>query len=136
MQSDHSRWSPSGNRLWTEVHNVRPPVEPDLRGALERGEYGITVNAVIPGLIDTALTRHEGRYAQAIEDAGGQPTGSLEKDEATAQASLTKKVPLGVPWIEPKDVAPVVVFLASDDARTVSGATHDVTGSDSARFGA
>lgn len=31
--------------------------------ALESGEYGITVNALIPGLIDTALTRHEDRYA-------------------------------------------------------------------------
>ncbi len=39
---------------------------------------------------------------------------------------------LGVPWIEPEDVAPVVVFLASDAARMVSGATYDVTGGDSA----
>jgi NAD(P)-dependent dehydrogenase (short-subunit alcohol dehydrogenase family) len=32
--------------------------------ALELGSYGITVNAVIPGLIDTVLTRHEDRYAR------------------------------------------------------------------------
>ena len=42
------------------------------------------------------------------------------------------KTPLGVPWIEPEDVAPVVVFLASDAARMVSGATYDVTAGDSA----
>jgi Enoyl-(Acyl carrier protein) reductase len=45
---------------------------------------------------------------------------------------LATKTPLGVPWIEPGDVAPVVVFLASDAAHMVSGATYDVTGGDSA----
>lgn len=100
--------------------------------ALELGVHKITVNAVIPGLIDTPLTRHEQRYAQAIEVAGKQPTGDAAADEATAKAGLAAKMPLGVPWIEPEDVAPVVVFLASDAARMVSGATYDVTGGDSA----
>jgi SDR family mycofactocin-dependent oxidoreductase len=99
--------------------------------ALELGPYNITVNALIPGLIDTPLTRHEERYAQVLEDAGKQPTGS-SKDEEEARKILTTKTPLGVPWIEPEDVAPVVVFLASEAARMVSGATYDVTGGDSA----
>ncbi|HEY0776838.1 MAG TPA: SDR family oxidoreductase [Gemmatirosa sp.] len=100
--------------------------------ALELGEHHITVNAVIPGLIDTPLTRHESRYVQAIEESGQQPTGDEQKDEAMAAAARRKQTPLGVPWIAPEDVAPVVVFLASDDARMVSGATYDVTGGDSA----
>ena len=33
-----------------------------------------------------------------------------------------------MPWIEPADVAPVVVFLSSDAARMDSGTTYDVTG--------
>ena len=36
--------------------------------ALELGEYKITVNALIPGLIDTPLTRHRQRYEQAVDD--------------------------------------------------------------------
>jgi NAD(P)-dependent dehydrogenase (short-subunit alcohol dehydrogenase family) len=100
--------------------------------ALELGEYGATVNAVIPGLIDTALTRHEERYAQAIEAAGKQVSGAIERDEPAARELLAAKSPLGLPWIEPEDVAPVVVFLASDAARMVTGATYDVTGGDSA----
>ena len=100
--------------------------------ALEFGEHQITVNALIPGLIDTPLTRHESRYAQAIEEAGQRPTGDPRRDERAAAEAKRKRTPLGVPWIEPEDVAPVVVFLASDEARMVSGATYDVTGGDSA----
>jgi SDR family mycofactocin-dependent oxidoreductase len=99
--------------------------------ALELGPYNITVNAVIPGLIDTPLTRHKERYAQVLEDVGKSPAGS-SKDEEEARKILAAKTPLGVPWIEPGDVASVVVFLASDAARMVSGATYDVTGGDSA----
>lgn len=101
--------------------------------AVELGVYGITVNAVIPGLINTPLTRHEERYAQVIEDAGKEPRGE-PKDEETAKQILSAKTPLGVPWIEPEDVASVVVFLASDAARMVSGAAYEVTAGDSSHF--
>jgi NAD(P)-dependent dehydrogenase (short-subunit alcohol dehydrogenase family) len=99
--------------------------------ALEFGAYNITVNALVPGLIDTPLTRHKERLAQVLQDAGRSPTGS-SADEEEAKKILTARTPLGVPWIHPQDLAPVVVFLASDAARMVSGATYDVTGGDSA----
>ncbi|MHB8283760.1 MAG: SDR family NAD(P)-dependent oxidoreductase [Caulobacteraceae bacterium] len=100
--------------------------------ALELGKHKITVNAVIPGLIDTVLTRHEDRYAQALETGGKSPSGNVEEDEVAAKAALTKKSPLGVPWIDPADIAPAVVFLASDAAHMVSGTSLAVTAGDSA----
>ncbi|WP_158786591.1 SDR family NAD(P)-dependent oxidoreductase [Granulicella sp. L46] len=100
--------------------------------ALELGKHKITVNALVPGLIDTPLTRHEERYAQALEVAGRTPTGNLQKDEEEAKKILQARSPFGVPWIDPSDLAPVVVFLASDAARMVSGSTYDVTAGDSA----
>lgn len=98
--------------------------------ALELGEYGITVNAVIPGLIDTPLTRHRQRYAQAIDDINNAEP--IEVLEAKAKEKLIAKSPLGLPWLPAEAVAPVVVFLASDEAALVSGATYDVTAGDSA----
>ena len=101
--------------------------------ALELGAYGITVNAVVPGLINTPLTRHEERYAQVLEDAGKSPQGIAE-DEKNAKQILIAKTPLGVPWIEPEDIASVVVFLSSDAAKMISGAAYDVTAGDSAHY--
>jgi len=100
--------------------------------ALELGAHGITVNAVVPGLINTPLTRHKERYAQVLQEAGKVPSGT-PADEEEARRLLIAKTPLGVPWLEPEDVAPAVVFLASETARMVTGATYDVTGGDSAR---
>jgi NAD(P)-dependent dehydrogenase (short-subunit alcohol dehydrogenase family) len=99
--------------------------------ALEFGEFGITVNAVIPGLIDTELTRNESRYTQALKEAKGGKVPEPPLEPKVVEA-LTQKTPLGVPWIDPDDVAPAYVYLASDDARMVTGAALDITGGDSA----
>jgi hypothetical protein len=65
---------------------------------------------LIPGLIDTVLTRHEERYAQALQVAGKAPSGDVAIDEEEAKTGLQTKSPLGVPWIGPDDIAQVVVF--------------------------
>jgi hypothetical protein len=52
-------------------------------------------------------------------------------DEEAARKVLQSKSILGVPWIDPAKMAPVVVFLASDAARMISDAIYDVTGGDS-----
>ncbi|WP_158918821.1 SDR family NAD(P)-dependent oxidoreductase [Caulobacter sp. S45] len=100
--------------------------------ALELGEKGICVNAVIPGLIDTALTRNSSRYTQAVEEAGQLVPEDLRQLEQKAAEAMIKKTPLKLPWLPAADIANAYVWLASDEARLVSGTTIDVTGGDSA----
>jgi len=101
--------------------------------ALELGKHKITVNALIPGLIDTPLTRHETRYAQVLQEVNMTPKGSPQ-DEEIAKRILVNTTPLGIPWLEPEDLAPMVVFLASEESYMASGASFSVTGGVSANF--
>ncbi len=38
--------------------------------AIELGQHNITVNALIPGLVDTALTRYEKRLSESMGEQG------------------------------------------------------------------
>jgi 3-oxoacyl-[acyl-carrier protein] reductase len=67
--------------------------------AKEVASRGITVNAVAPGFIETAMTQ---KLPEAV------------------RAEILKRVPLGVVG-QPEDVANGVVFLASDMARYITG---------------
>jgi 3-oxoacyl-[acyl-carrier protein] reductase len=77
--------------------------------AIEWGPRGVTVNAVGPGIIETPLTR-------AYMDQ--------HPERVTATIENTPLRRIGVP----EDVADVVVFLASDAARFISGQTIFVDG--------
>jgi NAD(P)-dependent dehydrogenase (short-subunit alcohol dehydrogenase family) len=75
--------------------------------ALELAPHGIRVNAIAPGLTDTAQPRY----------------GNTE-DELAVMASA---VPLGH-MAQPEDIARVAVFLASEDAGHMTGQTVHVNG--------
>ncbi len=101
--------------------------------ALELGEHKITVNCVVPGLIDTPMTRNAARWTESMKENGRQPSQEPPTEEEVIQAQLPH-IPLKVPWLQPEDVAPAAVFLASDDAHMVSGSSYDVTAGDTAHF--
>jgi NAD(P)-dependent dehydrogenase (short-subunit alcohol dehydrogenase family) len=100
--------------------------------ALELGKNKITVNALIPGLVDTPLTHNERRWSELIGEV--QATENPPKNPTEQQAAQVRAphVPLKVPWLKPEDMAPAAVFLASDLAAMVTGACYDVTGGDDA----
>jgi NAD(P)-dependent dehydrogenase (short-subunit alcohol dehydrogenase family) len=99
--------------------------------ALELGQYNITVNAIIPGLVDTALTRYETRLRESMAETGQKPPDNPTPQQAWEVRSPT--VPMKVGWLQPDDISPVAVFLASDAANLVTGAEYEVTAGDSAK---
>jgi len=99
--------------------------------AMELGQYGITVNALIPGLVETPLTTYPKRFSHAIGEQRPNPPPDPSPQEAWDVRAPT--VPLKVGWLQPEDISPAAVFLASDAAAMVTGAEYEVTGGDSAK---
>ena len=83
--------------------------------ALDWGDRGVRLNAVAPAFTLTELTEGVGRDEQSL-------------------APMVNRIALGRPG-EPEDVAPAVLFLASDAARYVTGAVLPVDGGTSASTG-
>lgn len=77
-------------------------------GALEFASYGIRVNAILPGLVQTPLTRRH-------------------FDNPDALAAFVERIPMGRP-AQPEEIAAPALYLASDDAAYVSGASLLVDG--------
>jgi 3-oxoacyl-[acyl-carrier protein] reductase len=71
--------------------------------AVELAPFGVTVNCIAPGQIDTGMT------------------------DAPANAAYLPRIPVGRIGV-PQDIAAAVSYLASDAASFVTGATLDVTG--------
>ncbi|WP_029429886.1 mycofactocin-coupled SDR family oxidoreductase [Blastococcus sp. URHD0036] len=95
--------------------------------ALEAGQHGVTVNAVCPVAVLTPLIQNEEIYHLFRPDLEN-PTWEDCKD---GFAALN---PMGVSHIDALDVSHMVAFLASDQARFVTGAVFDVTAGKSATW--
>jgi NAD(P)-dependent dehydrogenase (short-subunit alcohol dehydrogenase family) len=77
--------------------------------AKELGTFGITVNAVCPGMIDTELTRE-----------------SASRDVLERLAASYPVPRLGTAV----EVADLICFVASEEAGYITGASLDITGGD------
>ena len=89
--------------------------------ALDLAEYGITVNAVCPGPINTDRMNYHERAS--AEELGV----SLEEYRAKVVEEAGRGTPLGR-IAEAEDVANLVAFLASDEASFITGQAYNVNG--------
>jgi NAD(P)-dependent dehydrogenase (short-subunit alcohol dehydrogenase family) len=89
--------------------------------AMANARYGIRVNAILPGLINTPMA------VEGISAARGVPREQIiaERDR---QVPLGK---MGTAW----DVAHAALFLASDEAKFITGVLLPVDGGQSVRVG-
>jgi NAD(P)-dependent dehydrogenase (short-subunit alcohol dehydrogenase family) len=90
--------------------------------AMANAGYGIRVNAILPGLMNTPM---------AIESIAKR----LEIDKAELVRARDAMVPLGKKMGTAWDVAYAALFLASDEARFITGVLLPVDGGQSCRVG-
>jgi 3-oxoacyl-[acyl-carrier protein] reductase len=88
--------------------------------AIELGPFGVTVNAVAPGFIDTDMTR-----------ATAQRMGITPEQMRQGASALIPLRRVG----QPSEVASVIAFLASEDASYVSGQIIYVAGGPAGTLG-
>ncbi|PVX59577.1 SDR family oxidoreductase [Rhodococcus globerulus] len=110
FSSDSAR----GSRGQTNYSAAKAGIEGMMRTlALELGRFGINVNAVAPGFVETAMTR---ATAERLGVTYEEFVASSAEKVALQRVST------------PQDIAGVVAFLASEDARMVTGQTLSVRG--------
>lgn len=99
--------------------------------ALELAPHGVTVNAICPACVKTDMMYENkalyGVFRPDLED----PT--TEDIEGTIMEALHK---LPEPWIEPEEISAMVVYLASERGKHITGTGIDITAGLSATWGA
>lgn len=89
--------------------------------ALELAPDWIRVNSVHPTMVNTDMIQNESTYALFAPD--------LAPEERTREALAPRFQTLNalaIPWVEPVDISNAVLFLASDEARYITGVTLPV----------
>jgi (+)-trans-carveol dehydrogenase len=82
--------------------------------AQELAPHRIRVNTVNPTQVDTLMIMNEPMYRLFCPDVD-EPT---REDFAPASQAMHL---LPIPWVDPRDVSNAVLFLASDEARYITG---------------
>ncbi|SAK52084.1 3-ketoacyl-ACP reductase [Caballeronia temeraria] len=83
----------------------------------ELGEFGIRVNAILPGAVEGP------RIQQVLEGRASANGRSVAEEEAAALANQSIKR-----FVDPADIAALAVFLASNAGRSISGQMIPIDG--------
>lgn len=89
--------------------------------AVELGPENIRVNAIHPGQCDTDLIHNEATYRLFCPDV--ESPGKADFIEVSIPFAA-----MNIPYIEPIDVSNALLFLASDDARYITGVALPIDG--------
>lgn len=95
--------------------------------AVELAPHRIRVNSVHPTHVDTDMIQNPAIHSLFT---GGAP----DADGATAAAAMKAMHALPISWVEPVDISNAVVWLASEEARYVTGVALPVDGGITAPF--
>lgn len=89
--------------------------------AVELGQHSIRVNSVHPTNVNTPMFMNEATmkmFRPDLENPG--------PEDMKVIGMMMHTLPIG--WVEPEDISNAVVFLASDEARYITGITLPVDG--------
>jgi len=84
--------------------------------ALELAEHSIRVNTVCPTAVNTDMVRNQNMYNVFRPDLTNPTVEDCK--QALRQLNL-----LPIPWVEARDISNAVLYLASDEARYVTGSS-------------
>ena len=87
--------------------------------ALELAEHMIRVNSVNPTTVDTPMVINEPTLKMFLPESDEPDQGGVRRRHAGESCAP-------VPWVESRDVSNAVLYLASDEARYVTGVTLPV----------
>jgi SDR family mycofactocin-dependent oxidoreductase len=91
--------------------------------AIELAPELIRVNSVHPTQTNTDMIQNQ----QTYDLFTGKPGSTREEFEAVSKG----QIPMPIPWVEPVDIANAMIFLASDEARYITGVPLPVDGGNS-----
>jgi SDR family mycofactocin-dependent oxidoreductase len=96
--------------------------------AVELAPHMIRVNSVHPTTVDTPMVNNPGMYSLFMGPDGAGAS------RAEAEVGLRALNGMPIPWVDPVDVSNVVLWLASEESRYVTGSTQVVDAGGTAPF--
>lgn len=94
--------------------------------AIELAPESIRVNSVHPSAVDTPMIQNDATYAVFGADL---PPEQRTREAMAGRLGALNKLP--VPWLEPDEVSAVVAWLASDEARHITGSEFKIDAGES-----